>query len=74
MSRTPQVHVVTATPIGAAWAELDVADITFVQENGDHLHVLISRAAVETLHHHIEHIRSQTLFQPGPPPGTAEYS
>lgn len=66
MSRTPEVKVFIGSSIGAAWAETDVADLTFVLENGDHLHVQTSRAALENLSRHIEHILADKPSRPRP--------
>ena len=74
MSRTPQIRVITGSPIGAAWAESDVADLTFVLEGGDHLHLQTSRAGLENLSRHIEHILSERPSPPDRGAGKAEHS
>jgi hypothetical protein len=55
-----QVRAVSGVPLGAAYdAENDVVALTFVLDDGDHLHVQIGRSQLQTLSQHIAHVASQ---------------
>ncbi len=58
--RTPEITVIRAVPLGAdADLENEIAYVTFVLENGDHLHVEMAIHGLEKLSRHIEHAREQ---------------
>lgn len=67
MPQTPQVRAVKAIVLGATFVqEDDTADITFVLENGDHLHVILSPSSLHSLCRHIENVADQMHGQIGP--------
>ena len=59
MSAVPQVRVIRANPLGAKYdAEDGTVGVAFVLENGDHLHILLSKPALKNLSRDIVHIRT----------------
>ena len=72
MSYIPKVRITGAIPIGATWEDEDTIDLNFLEDSGDHLHMLMTRGALETLQRHIEHLFSQSPSQAGPKVETAE--
>ena len=62
MAKMPLVHAITADVLGAGYhSQDDTVSVTFVLQDGDHLHVSLSRAGFENLSRHIRYVDAVEL-------------